>query len=157
MDAIAENALDADVIFACGPMPMLRAIKKYAAENGMKVAQGVAYGNLKGYAVTMVDGSGIKIMTVATKFPSEEQKQQLMQAVNAVNISRIYRVQKLEFSPNAIQIVFADGVGTMKKIREFVDWFMALLSQHGAGYLPMPPSVSVVPACLGTLLGTSHP
>lgn len=30
MDAIRENALEADVIFACGPMPMLRAIKKYA-------------------------------------------------------------------------------------------------------------------------------
>ena len=35
MDAIEVNALDADVIFACGPMPMLRAIKKYAAEKGI--------------------------------------------------------------------------------------------------------------------------
>ncbi|MBO5292110.1 MAG: dihydroorotate dehydrogenase electron transfer subunit [Lachnospiraceae bacterium] len=33
MDAIAENGLQADVILACGPMPMLRAIKKYAEEN----------------------------------------------------------------------------------------------------------------------------
>ncbi len=33
MDAIAANALEADMIFACGPMPMLRAIKKYAAEH----------------------------------------------------------------------------------------------------------------------------
>lgn len=32
MDAIRENALEADVIFACGPAPMLRAIKKYAEE-----------------------------------------------------------------------------------------------------------------------------
>lgn len=32
MDAIRENALSADVIFACGPMPMLRAIKKFAEE-----------------------------------------------------------------------------------------------------------------------------
>lgn len=30
MDAIEENGLDAEVIFACGPMPMLRAIKQYA-------------------------------------------------------------------------------------------------------------------------------
>ena len=29
------NALDADVIFACGPMPMLRAIKAYAEEHGI--------------------------------------------------------------------------------------------------------------------------
>lgn len=35
MNAIEENGLKADVIFACGPMPMLRAIKKYAAEKGI--------------------------------------------------------------------------------------------------------------------------
>ena len=33
MDAIRENGLEADVIFACGPMPMLRAIRAYAAEH----------------------------------------------------------------------------------------------------------------------------
>lgn len=32
MDIIRVNALQADVIMACGPMPMLRAIKQYAAE-----------------------------------------------------------------------------------------------------------------------------
>ena len=35
MDAIRENDLDAEVIFACGPMPMLRAIKRYAEEKGI--------------------------------------------------------------------------------------------------------------------------
>lgn len=32
MNAIEEKGLCADIIFACGPMPMLRAIKQYAAE-----------------------------------------------------------------------------------------------------------------------------
>lgn len=32
LDAIRENALGAEVIFACGPMPMLRALKAYAME-----------------------------------------------------------------------------------------------------------------------------
>lgn len=32
MDAVRDSRLEADVIFACGPMPMLRAIKKYAVE-----------------------------------------------------------------------------------------------------------------------------
>ncbi|MCQ2539303.1 MAG: dihydroorotate dehydrogenase electron transfer subunit [Acetatifactor sp.] len=36
MDAIRENGLEADMIYACGPMPMLRAIKAYAAEKGIK-------------------------------------------------------------------------------------------------------------------------
>lgn len=35
MDAIRENALTADVIYACGPKPMLRAIKAYAEEAGI--------------------------------------------------------------------------------------------------------------------------
>ena len=36
MDAIRENALEADMIYACGPTPMLRAIKKYAEANGIE-------------------------------------------------------------------------------------------------------------------------
>lgn len=36
MDAIREQGLEADVIFACGPTPMLRAIKAYALERGIE-------------------------------------------------------------------------------------------------------------------------
>lgn len=36
MDAIRENGLEGDVIFACGPTPMLKAIKAYAAERGIE-------------------------------------------------------------------------------------------------------------------------
>lgn len=35
LDAIRENALEAEAVFACGPTPMLRALKTYAAERGM--------------------------------------------------------------------------------------------------------------------------
>ncbi len=34
MDVMEEHGLSADVIMACGPMPMLRAIKRYAGEHG---------------------------------------------------------------------------------------------------------------------------
>lgn len=36
LDAIRENGLEADVIFACGPTPMLRAVKAYAQEKGIE-------------------------------------------------------------------------------------------------------------------------
>lgn len=36
LDAIREHALTADVIYACGPTPMLRALKTYAAEHGIQ-------------------------------------------------------------------------------------------------------------------------
>ncbi len=35
LDAIRENGLSAEVIYACGPTPMLRAIKNYALENNI--------------------------------------------------------------------------------------------------------------------------
>lgn len=35
MDAIRENAIDADIIYACGPTPMLRVIKQYAEERNI--------------------------------------------------------------------------------------------------------------------------
>lgn len=35
MNALKEKALEGDIIFACGPMPMLRAIKEYAKEKNI--------------------------------------------------------------------------------------------------------------------------
>lgn len=32
LDAVRENEINADLIYACGPLPMLRAVKKYAAK-----------------------------------------------------------------------------------------------------------------------------
>lgn len=36
IDAIKANGLTADVIYACGPTPMLKGLKAYAAENGIE-------------------------------------------------------------------------------------------------------------------------
>ena len=35
IDAITENNIDADIIFACGPTPMLKGVKEYAQKNGI--------------------------------------------------------------------------------------------------------------------------
>lgn len=35
LDAIREQKIEADLVFACGPMPMLRGIKEYAKEKGI--------------------------------------------------------------------------------------------------------------------------
>lgn len=36
MDAIKENNVKGEIIYSCGPMPMLKAIKEYAASNNIK-------------------------------------------------------------------------------------------------------------------------
>ena len=35
LDAIAKNSLKTDIIYSCGPMPMLAAVKSYAEKNGI--------------------------------------------------------------------------------------------------------------------------
>lgn len=36
IDAIRENAITGDIIYACGPMPMLKALAEYASEHDME-------------------------------------------------------------------------------------------------------------------------
>lgn len=41
-------------------------LKKLANENGMKVANGLAYGTFRGYSAAFWDGSGTKTMMLST-------------------------------------------------------------------------------------------
>lgn len=107
-------------------------LKKLAATHNMSVANGVAYGSLMGYATTLSEGSGYKLLEVSTSFTEATQKEGFYSAVHAVDFSRVYRVQKLEIGAKRITVVFTDTVGTMKKVEEFVAWFYPLLAQYGA-------------------------
>jgi len=107
-------------------------LKKLAAEHGMTVAQGVAYGTLRGYCTTLSEGAGYKQIAIATCFPEQEKQDELMGYVNRHNVTKEYRVQNIGFAPNGIVIIFHDNPGTMKKILAFIDWFYPLLPQYGA-------------------------
>lgn len=108
------------------------ALKKLAAENGMKIAHGVAYGSLRGYCATLSEGAGYKQIVLATRFPEQSKQDELIGYVNRCNITKDFRVQNIRFAPNGINIVFTDNPGTMKKILAFIDWFFPLLEQYGA-------------------------
>ncbi len=116
-------------------------LKKYARENGMTVAHGVAYGSFRGYAATMSEGSGYKQIVITTKFTDPEKLQKLQETLNGRNITREFRVRDLAFAPNGVSIVFLDNPGTMKKIRSFADWFMPMLPDAGA------TGVEICPEC----------
>lgn len=106
-------------------------LKKLAKQYGLTVSNGVAYGSLNGYATTLSEGSGYKRIDISTRF-TEPGQQQLQAAVNEIDANRKFRVQNMTFGSRWISIVFADTVGTMKKIEEFVAWFYPLLAQTGA-------------------------
>ena len=107
-------------------------LKKLAAENGMKVSKGVAYGALKGYATTMSEGKGYKRFVIMTRFETEEQKDALLEYVNERNIRKEFRITNLVIAGDGIVIEFYDDPGTMKKINAFVEWFYPLLPQYSA-------------------------
>lgn len=107
-------------------------LKKLAQENNMKLDRGVAYGSLQGYAATMFEGSGWKSICFSTTFADPAQKNLLINTVFASNLQKTYRVQNITFPDNGVHVVFADTIGTMPKIREFINWFIPLLQQHNA-------------------------
>lgn len=107
-------------------------LKKLAAENGMSVSSGIAYGAYHGYAAAFADGAGIKRITVSTSFPDAGKKTEFQQSLDKKALGREYRIQNINFSGNLIVIDFLDNPGTMKRIRAFADWFFPLLSRYGA-------------------------
>lgn len=116
-------------------------LKKLAKEYGMLIDKGLAYGSLGGFAVSMSEGSGYKQITFATTLPDPAKRVELQDLVGRQDIRKEYRIQNLGISPKAIQVVFGDTVGTMKKIRAFLDWFLPILREAGA------TGVNVCPEC----------
>ena len=121
-------------------------LKKLAAEYGMKVGHGIAYGNMGGFAASMSEGAGFKQVTFITKFTDPDKKEGFMQSINSVNINREFRVKDFAVYPTMIRIVFLDNPGTMDKLRAFVGWVIQLLQHFGA------TGINVCPECGGRRL-----
>lgn len=107
-------------------------LKKMARENGMQTGHGVAYGSLRGFGATLSEGAGWKQIVFSTSISDAANRAYFMDAVNSVDVDKLYRVQKLGISTKFIQVTFLDNPGTMKKMYEFLDWFIPLLETYGA-------------------------
>lgn len=108
------------------------ALKKLAAEHGMKVSHGVAYGSMKGYAATLSEGAGYKRIVLSTLIQDPERLRQLKAEFVGRDLMKEFRVQELGMSDKYINIEFHDNPGTMKKLLAFIDWFFPLLDASGA-------------------------
>ncbi len=108
------------------------ALKKFAKENSLNVARGVAYGNFRGFAATLSEGSGYKLIVITTKFSDTEKLNEFLADVNKVNLEKEYRVSLMRVTDEAISVEFLDTIGTMKKIRSFCDYFFPLLTKYEA-------------------------
>lgn len=116
-------------------------LKKLAQGYGMRVDQGVAYGSLEGYCATMQEGSGFKQITFATVIRDAVKLTQLQTTLNGRDLKKDFRILELSIAPRSIRVVFHDNPGTMKKIEEFLAYFLPLLAQAEA------TGIAVCPEC----------
>lgn len=108
------------------------ALKKLAKEYGMNVDKGVGYGILGNWNATLCEGSGFKQIIFATSIPDPAKDVALQHRLMDSAIRKAYRLVDVKYSDKFIQVVFRDGPGTMKKIREFLDFYLPLLEDAGA-------------------------
>ena len=107
-------------------------LKKLAKENGMKIAQGVAYGSLRGYAATLSEGAGYMQVIFSVQFADAGKKAELQSAIEETNLKELYKVKNIGFGKRAVHVIFTDSFGVMRKIRAFIDWFIPLLQKSSA-------------------------
>ena len=105
---------------------------KLAEEFELKQEQGVAYGIVKGYAVTFTSGAGNQRLMIATRFASNTDKDALMHIIDQQDLKGQYNVRKLQIAKKVIFVSFSDRPDNEEKIRSFIDWFFPLLEQFGA-------------------------
>lgn len=115
------------------------AFKKLAKENNLKISNGIAYGNFRGYNSTFSDGAGTKRIDFAVHIPDYSTYKELENALSSRNLKKDFRVNEILFDEDRIVITFHDNPGTMKRIMSFLDWFIPLLSQYKIGNADICP------------------
>lgn len=112
---------------------MDKKFKEFAASKGLKLSNGIAYGNLRGYAATLSDGQGFKQIVLSTRFASSEKQREFEAYVKQKNIFREYGLRDLAFFPENIRITFSyNNAKMLEKIDDFINWFFPLLEQYSA-------------------------
>ncbi len=105
-------------------------LKKMAKETGLKLDKGVAYGEYMGYAVTLSEGAGYKFLGISTKC-TEEQMNRFCAEMDKEELNKKYKIIDVSIMQNGIRIAFYDNPGTMKRYRDFVEWFFPRLKAWG--------------------------
>lgn len=111
-----------------------KGLKTFAAEKGLTVSNGVAYGVYRGFMLSMQEGNGWKSAAFAVRFPDETAMQTAVGFLNDKSVKKQYRISGCEAALSCVSVTFADNPGTMKRIREFIEVFCdKLVALGGVG------------------------
>ena len=107
-----------------------KGLKDYANEKGLKVSNGIAYGVIGGYMVTLKEGYGIKEISVSGAF-TDEAVRKVAEFFQTQGAKKEYRVASFNILREGVVFEITDTVGTMKKIKEFLEFLPNFLRQNG--------------------------
>lgn len=112
-------------------------LKKFAAEMGFTVKNGIAYGIYKDYLLTLKDVNGMPSVTFAVYFTDENIMGNIHLLLDNEDIKKSYAIYLHEISVTMIHIVFLNKLKAIEYIKSFIDMLCEKLSASavkGAAY-----------------------
>ncbi len=114
-------------------------LKKFAQENSLTVAHGVAYGYYRDYLMTLSESSEVKQAVFSVLIENDEAKSSLLAELNEKGFRGEHFIDKAYVTDHQVTIVFLRAYGIMKRLPtalETVAEKMSLAGVKGRGYCP---------------------
>lgn len=97
-------------------------------EKNLKMSDGVAYGTIDGYMVTLVDGWDIKKVSFHCNV-TDEAKEILERILLDKDFKKQYRIGKVDIQRDYFSILFIDTIKTMKKVVACLETLPSILNK----------------------------
>lgn len=108
-----------------------KGLKKYAAQLGLTIDQGVAFGEVHGYLITLSDAANQKLLGINVIFVDDTQKNNALSLFIQDDICKQYRIQNVNYSGGCINISFFDNPGCIKRLQGFIEMYLPVLEYQG--------------------------
>ena len=116
-------------------------LKTLAKELGLKISDGIAFGEYLGYNLTFSEGMGYKQLGISTKAPAEEKIDAFLNNLpDGDALFKEFRVNNITVNADAVIVNFHDNPGTLAKFRDFLNWILPQLKAQnfsGADLCPL--------------------
>ena len=106
------------------------ALRKIAKEYGLTVDGNIAYGDYKGFAVTLSEGMGSKTFCFTGRFPNEAAELAVRRFIEEMDWEKD-RIEEVAVNHMGVHIVFFDNPGTMACVNRVLDQLIPVLGEAG--------------------------
>lgn len=106
-------------------------LRKLAKNYGLFIRQGVAYGSMEGYSVTLFEGAGFKQVTFSYVFEREEDMIRFAEQIDEGMFEK-NRIIECTITRTSLSLTFYDNPGTMKRITGYLSYLLPILRNSKA-------------------------